>query len=98
MIREHYKFKVSTQEANNLKAVLNEMYCIYGNTKELELMLPLVALLPLYKKLNGMFMQTQYNIKLNRTQAIAFVVLYRSNLIELTAETNIIFTTIDRSI
>lgn len=89
MLKDKYKFTMSIAEAQELQQEIQRMFQTCGHTKELELKLLLAVLMEFQKRLVGLLLFPDKEVKLylKRTEALAFQILYLGGSIETTTET-----------
>lgn len=100
MLRDKYRFKLTKEECWELYNTIQKAIATHGNTKDLELMLPIAVLADFQVRIHTklIFPAHQIKIFLRRTEALAFMTLYNTNIIETTTETLQISHAIDTTI
>lgn len=100
MLKDKYKFKLSQGESISLYNSISNAVSLNINQKDLQIMLQICVLAEFYKRLASslLFPKAETKIHLKRTEAIAFMCMYKKNYIEQTLETAQIAHTIDRTL
>jgi len=100
MLKDRYPQKLSIQEANLLFDTISHTFQNYGNTKVVQLQLPLAVIEPFYKRLSGALLlpNGKVRISLRKTEALAFHTLYMANIITSNFVTEPINTTIHKTL
>ncbi len=100
MLKSKYKFKLSEHQTLLLNSAVDLLYARYGNSKDLELQLPIVVLMDFKMRLAAqmVFPKLQTPVYLKPAEAVAFMMLYRSGLICTNLTTSMIAHHIDRTI
>lgn len=100
MLKDRYKFSLTINELNTLFAAIQNVFVIDIKRENLHLMLPVATLVDFHARLQSkmIFPAPMTKIFLKRTEAIAFLLLYKHRVIESTNETQQIATAIDRTV
>lgn len=100
MLRNKYRFKLTKEECWELYNTIQKAIIEYGHTKDTELMLPIAVLAEFQVRIHTklIFPSSHIKIFLRRTEALSFINLYKTNIIERTTETLQISHAIDTTI
>lgn len=100
MLKEKYNYRLLFVEAQSLQTTFSKVFEIYGQTKEIRLMLPVSILKDVQKRLIGSlsFPEEKIKFSLKRNEALAFHALYMSGVIDSTFVTQQINTEIHKTL
>lgn len=100
MLKEKYSYRLLFVEAKSLQDSFSKVFELYGQTKEIRLMLPISILKDVQKRLIGSlsFPEDKIKFSLKRNEALAFHALYMSNVIETSFVTQQINTEIHKTL
>lgn len=100
MLKERYKYKLRQLDVQLLSGAMDALFSNYGNTKDVELMLPIVVLKDFKMRLAGqmVFEKESTPLFLKSTEALAFLSLYKCKIIESNLATTDMAHQIDRTL